>query len=172
MSEATIETDRLILLRPRLQHLERYRAYCASDRARFVGGPFDADKALEKLRAMTEHWALRGFGRYVITLKTTGAAIGHVGALQTDDAAAPEMTWTLWTEAAEGQGYAFEAAQAYLARADIAIGAQDLIARIDARNTRSRALALRLGASLDARAPAPRSMPNAVTYRVPTGGRC
>lgn len=169
MPAETIETERLILVRPENQHLATYVAYCASDRAQFVGGPFDAAKAFEKLCSMAGHWTLRGFGRYVITLRATGEAIGHVGALQIDDATVPEMTWTLWTDAAEGQGYAFEAARAYLAQAAAATGANALIIRINRNNLRSQNLAVRLGASRDMEAPSPHWMPDAVTYHVPTG---
>lgn len=170
MSDDAIETERLILLRPQIQHLATYAAYCRSDRAQFVGGPFDAAKAFEKLCAMAGHWTLRGFGRYVISLRATGETIGHVGALQIDDETVPEMTWTLWTDAAEGQGYAFEAARAYLARAKAATGASALIIRINRNNLRSQNLAVRLGASPDTDAPPPHWMPDAVTYHVQTGG--
>lgn len=116
MRQCRIETPRLILVPPQAQHLDAYVSYCGSERSKFVGGPFDAAKAFEKLCAMAGHWTLRGFGRYVITEKGSGQAIGHVGALQIDLSDPPEMTWTLWSDAAEGQGYAFEAASAYLAQ--------------------------------------------------------
>lgn len=161
-----IETPRLILMPPQAHHLEAYVAYCASDRARFVGGPFDAAKAFEKLSAMAGHWTLRGFGRYVITLRESGQAIGHVGALQTDDAELPEMTWTLWVDDAEGQGYAFEAATAYLAHARPALGVEEMLIRIAAGNARSCRLAERLGASVDATIKAAAWMGDGVTYRI------
>lgn len=169
MPAETIETERLILVRPQMQHLASYVAYCASDRARFVGGPFDAAKAFEKLCAMAGHWTLRGFGRYVITLRDTGEAIGHVGALQIDDSELPEMTWTLWTDEAEGQGYAFEAARAYLAQAAAVTGTTELLIRIDPNNARSHDLAARLEATIDPMAPPP-YRPDVVTYRVRTAG--
>ncbi len=169
MPDPTIETDRLILVRPKKQHLAAYVAFCASDRTEFVGGPFDAAKAFEKLCAMAGHWDLRGFGRYVITLRTSGEAIGHVGALQIDPAVLPEMTWTLWSGAAEGKGYAHEAARAYLAQARVAMGAPELLVRIKRNNLRSHDLAARLGATRDTDASVPHWMPDAVTYRVKTG---
>lgn len=171
MLNRQIETPRLILVLPELWHLEAYVAYCASDRAQFVGGPFSAAKAFEKLCAMAGHWTLRGFGRYVITLKNGGQAIGHVGALQVDHTELPEMTWSLWVDSAEGQGYAFEAAQSYLAQANEFVGARDMLIRIAAENTRSHNLARRLGAVVDDQTPAPPWLPNATTYRLEVQSR-
>lgn len=104
MSDDTLETERLILVRPTMQHLAAYTAFCASDRARFVGGPFDAAKAYEKLCAMAGHWNLRGFGRYVITHRQTGEALGHVGALQIDDIDPPGNDLDLVARRGSGEG--------------------------------------------------------------------
>ena len=161
-----IETPRLTLVSPQAQHLDAYVAYCASDRARFVGGPFDAAKAFEKFCTMAGHWTVRGFGRYVVVLKEGGQAIGHVGALQIDDAELPEMTWTLWTDAAEGQGYAFEAATGYLAHARRLLGVDEMLIRIAAGNARSHRLAERLGASVDTTIKAAAWQGDGVTYRI------
>lgn len=158
-----IETARLDLRRPVATDLPAYVAYCASDRSRFVGGPFDAARAFEKLAAMAGHWDLRGFGRYVMVLE--GRAIGHVGPLQICDAEPPEMTWTLWDGALEGQGFAREAARAVTAHLLDDLGWPDLVLRIARDNAASRQLAERLGA-VPCDAPAPAWMPDALTYRL------
>ena len=106
----TLTTDRLTLRQPEAADLPAYAAYCASDRARFVRGPFSAPQAFEKFAAMIGHWTLRGFGRYVMLRE--GRPIGHVGPLAIDDRDLPELTWALWDAAAEGHGYATEAARA------------------------------------------------------------
>jgi len=94
-----------------------------------------------------------------------GRAIGHVGPLQLLATDPPEMTWTLWDGALEGQGLAREAARAVTAHLLEDLGWSDLILRIAADNTGSRLLAERLGAvAVDA--PAPAWMPDAVTYRL------
>lgn len=158
-----LSTARLVLRRPEAGDFPAYAAYCASDRARFVGGPFDAARAFEKFAAMAGHWDLRGFGRYVMTLE--GQAIGHVGPLQLLGDETPEMTWTLWDPAREGQGYAREAARAVTAHLLDDLGWPGVILRIAADNAASRQLAERLGAvPCDASAPA--WMPGAVTYRL------
>lgn len=150
---------------PHPDHLPAYTAYCQGPRSSFVGGPFDAVKAFDKLCSMSGHWTMRGFGRYVITTRDSGQAIGHVGALQLDPSEPPEMTWTLWDAAFEGQGTAFEAARAYLDHARRVLDCSSLTVRIAADNQRSHALAIRLGAIRTDQGPPP-WMPTAVSYRI------
>lgn len=164
MDSFEIRTERLVLVPPAPAHLAAYTAYCASDRSSFVGGPYTAVQAFEKFAAMAGHWTLRSFGRLVITLKDTGHPIGHVGALQLDASARPEMTWTLWEDAAESKGLAFEASQAFLQHARTDPRLTEMIIRIDTDNTRSHRLARRLGARKDDAAAPPKWMPSAVTY--------
>lgn len=156
----------MILAPPHADHLPAYLAYCTGPRSGFVGGPYTPVQAFDKFCAMAGHWVMRGFGRYVITLRETGRAIGHVGALQIDTDTGPEMTWTLWEDAAEGQGHASEAARAYLGHAAAALPFDHLLVRIDAGNVRSLKLAERLGAVPDDNAKPPAWMPGAVTFRI------
>jgi len=156
-----ISTPRLTLRAPEAGDLGAYTAYCASDRSQYVGGPYNAVQAFDKLAAMIGHWPLRGFGRYVITHDT--GPVGHVGPLQMDDSHAPEMTWTLWDGAHEGQGFASEAADAVRQHLLDEQHWPELIIRIMPNNTASRRLAEKLGAKLSDD-PAPHWMPNAVTY--------
>ncbi|WP_147110599.1 GNAT family N-acetyltransferase [Tateyamaria sp. syn59] len=104
----TLTTDRLTLRQPQASDLPPYTDYCASPRTQFVGGPFDAAQAFDKFAAFAGHWALRGFGRYI--MQQDGAPIGHVGPMQRDHRQPPEFTWTLWDSRYEGQGLATEAA--------------------------------------------------------------
>lgn len=165
-----LETARLILRRPHCTDLPAYRAYCMSDRTRFTGGPFSTAKAFEKLAAMIGHWDMRGFGRVIACDRVSARPIGHVGALQLEDDQPPEMTWTLWSDADEGQGLAFEAAHAYLDHVYHARLFPMLLAHVEPENLRSRNLALRLGAVLDTTATAPTLVwtKTAVTYRFAT----
>ncbi len=156
-------TARLVLRRPEAGDFPAYAAYCTSDRARFVGGPFDATRAFEKFAAMAGHWDLRGFGRYVMTCENE--PIGHVGPLQLMIDEPPEMTWTLWDGALEGKGLAREAASAVTAHLLDDLGWQTVILRIAADNAPSRQLAERLGA-VPCDIPAPAWMPDVVTYRL------
>lgn len=157
----TLSTPRLTLRTPEAGDLPAYTAYCASDRSRFVGGPYSAVQAFDKMAAMIGHWSLRGFGRYVI--EVDGRAAGHVGPLQMDDSHAPEMTWTLWDAAHEGHGYAHEAAKTVASHLMEDQGWRELVIRIMPDNTPSRRLAEKLGAVLTDD-PAPHWMPDATTY--------
>ena len=159
----TLTTDRLTLRQPQAGDLPAYTAYCASDRARFVRGPFTAPEAFDKLAAMIGHWTLRGFGRYVIEHR--GAPIGHVGPMQLGDTSAPELTWTLWDGAAEGHGFATEAAKRVRDHLLTDLGWPELIILVQPDNMPSRRLADRIGANLTDD-PAPDWYPGCLTYRL------
>lgn len=157
-------TSRLVLRRPQVSDLAPYTAYCTSEHARFVGGPFTPGSAFEKLAAMIGHWELRGFGRLVFCERATGRPMGHVGALQVNADDDVEMTWTLWAPDDQGQGYAHEAGRAYLDSARAAYGFSTLIARILPDNHRSLRLARKLGGTVLPGHPAPDWFPDARTY--------
>lgn len=157
----TLTTARLVLRRVQPDDLPVYTAYCASERSVYVRGPFSAFQAFENLATMAGHWDLRGFGRYVMV--SDGQPIGHVGPLQIDGDALPEMTWTLWDGTAEGQGYAFEAARAVLDHLQNDCGWPKLIARVLPENAGSMRLAERLG-GVQGDLPAPHWYPGSVTF--------
>ena len=66
-----------------------------------------------------------------------------------------ELGWTVWSDAAEGKGYAFEAAAAARDHAFGALGWETAVSYIDPDNIRSVALAERLGARHDPEARGP-----------------
>ncbi|MEM9477707.1 MAG: GNAT family N-acetyltransferase [Pseudomonadota bacterium] len=158
-----LTTDRLILRQPETRDLAAYTAYCASDRSRFVRGPFSEAEAFDTFAAIIGHWTLRGFGRYV--MEREGRAIGHVGPLALPAAEAPEFTWTLWDGAAEGQGFATEGALAVKAHLLGDLGWPQMMIRIQPDNTASCRIAERIGAVLTG-APAPAWYPGALTYQL------
>jgi len=158
----TLDTARLHLRPPQASDLPAYTAYCASDRSRFVRGPFSAAEAFDKFAAITGHWTLRGYGRYVMTRQ--GHPIGHVGPLHLDTAEPAEMTWTLWDAGSEGQGYATEAARSVWAHL-CAAGWDEMIIRIQPDNHGSVAIARRIGA-VQTDETAPDWYPGALTFRL------
>ena len=171
MSTHLAPTARLSFRLPVLTDLPVYTAYCASPRTTFVGGPYDDVKAFKKLCAMIGHWALRGFGRYVIVSRETGRPLGHMGALQLSPTNVPEMTWTLWHGDDEGHGYITEACEAYLHHARTDLAMPHMVARIYEDNHASRAVAARLGAVHDPNATPPDWMPGGLTYHFDLEGR-
>ncbi|WP_158274068.1 GNAT family N-acetyltransferase [Allosediminivita pacifica] len=163
MPRTVLRTERLVLRRPQAGDLSAFIAYATSDRARFVLGPFDESRAFDKFASMSGHWDLRGFGRYVI--EHDGRPVGHVGPLQMRAGTVPEMTWSLWQDAAEGRGIATEATRAVVAHLLEDCGWPELIMRVLPENAASLRVAERLGAQRTDK-PAPEWYPGALTFRV------
>ncbi|MGA0541109.1 GNAT family N-acetyltransferase [Neotabrizicola sp. VNH66] len=145
MKSVSLTTDRLVLRPPMAEDCGAYLAYATSDRTRFVGGPRDRFAAIEKFAGMIGHWALRGYGRLILTNRATGAALGHVGPLNFADEEVPELTWTLWTATAEGQGIASEAALAACRWIARDLGFARAVTSIHRDNIASQRIATRLG---------------------------
>ena len=145
----TLETERLILRAPGPQDWPASAAFLASGRARFVGGPADEGQAWRIFGHVVGHWVLRGFGLFVFCDKARDRALGTAGPWYPATWPEGEIGWTLWHAEDEGQGYAFEAAQAARAHAYGALGWQTAVSYIAPDNARSIALAERLGAVRD-----------------------
>lgn len=165
MVAETLISPRLALRPPGASDLDAYTRYCQSPRTAFAGGPFTEVNAFEKLAEMIGHWAIRGHGRYV--LERDGEPIGHAGPLSIGPGT-PELTWSLWTDAAERHGYATEAAKTvadHLLK-DCNWPVLDILIQKD--NTASHAVAGRLGARHTDRA-APDWYPGCITYELDAG---
>ncbi len=145
----TVETERLRLRCPRLDDFEAYAAFRTSDRAIHLGGPNTRTQAFDKLGEIIGHWHLRGYGRWMVADKTTDEPLGVVGPFFPDDWPEPEIAWSVFA-AAEGRGVAFEAAQASLRYVYHTLGWTTAISCTTPDNTRSQALAHRLGATREA----------------------
>ena len=141
-----LETERLRLRAPRAEDFETYAAFYASPRSRFVGGPLSRGDAWRSFAAMHGHWALRGFGLWMVERREDGALVGRVGLLEPEGWPEPEIAWTLF-EGCEGRGYATEAARAARAHAAQALGRPRAISLIAPANAASAAVARRLGAA-------------------------
>jgi RimJ/RimL family protein N-acetyltransferase len=94
------------------------------------------------------HWVLRGYGLWVVEETETGKFVGRVGLLQPEGWPSLEVGWGIhpnfW-----GKGYATEAARASAQWAFTHLECDSLISIIDPRNDPSKAVAIRLGESLD-----------------------
>lgn len=144
----TVETDRLRLRAPRWSDFEAYAAFCASPRSAGVGGPYSRDAAFTRLTAVIGHWQLRGFGRWLVADRDTDAPLGIVGPFRPEDWPEPEIAWSVF-EAAEGRGVAYEAALAARRYAYDVLGWTTAVSLTTPDNTRSIALAQRMGATRD-----------------------
>lgn len=139
-----IETERLRLREPRETDIPAVIAFYASDRARFIGGPMEPHHAFRSYTAALGHWLLRGYGFWMVADKDTDAPLGRVGFLYGEGWHEPELGWHVF-EGAEGKGIAFEAARAARAYGAANLGLDGVISYVNPANTRSRALAQRLG---------------------------
>lgn len=143
-----VETARLTLRAPEAADFEAYAAFRASARSVTVGGPFDRQAAFNQFTAIIGHWQLRGFGRWLVAERDTGAPVGIVGLHHPDDWPEPEVAWSVF-DGAEGKGYAAEAARAARDYGYDVLGWTTLASLIVPTNARSLALAARLGAVRD-----------------------
>ncbi|MEL7093699.1 MAG: GNAT family N-acetyltransferase [Pseudomonadota bacterium] len=143
----TLETERLILRAPRLSDYEVLEPIWRTDRAVYIGGPFNEEDAWLDFCQAVASWVLRGIGYWVVTLKN-GTVLGFVGiGAETSD---PELEfgWLLTAEA-EGHGYATEAARTVHGYAFGTLGLKTLISFVERGNAASIRLAQRLGAVED-----------------------
>jgi len=164
-----LETDRLILRAPGPQDFEPIAAFYASERSHLVGGPKPVGGAWHFLTFMRGHWAMRGFGMWTLTDKTNAAGLGMVGLYYPVGWPEREIGWHIWDQNSEGHGFAAEAATAVLRYARDSLNLRTLVSYIRPDNTRSIALAKRLGATLDPQGEPPEGPPCQV-WRHPLRG--
>ncbi len=139
-----LQTERLTLRAPRWDDFDAYAAYRASDRAKLLGGPYTRAQAFDQLAEIIGHWTLRGYGRWMVADRETDQPLGIVGLFYPEDWPEPEIAWSVF-EAGEGRGIAYEAAMASRAYAHDTLGWTTAVSLIDPSNTRSVALARRMG---------------------------
>lgn len=144
----TLTTERLTLRAPQMSDLDTYVEFRLSERSRLIGGPFPPETAMMSLSAIVGHWLLRGFGRWIIADRTNDQPMGIVGPYYPAEWPEPEIAWTVFGNA-EGLGIAFEAANAALDFAYDVLNWPTAVSCVSVDNTRSRALAKRLGARRD-----------------------
>ena len=97
--------------------------------ARYAGGkPLSEEETWTKLLRYVEHWALLGFGYWVVEDKSSGKFVGEVGFAnykrdtQQSLEGIPEAGWVLAREA-HGTGYATEAVRAAMGWGEAHFGA-------------------------------------------------
>jgi len=163
----SLATTRLTLRQLTAADWEPYRDFYMSERARAVGGPDNLGKAWRIFAAQLGQWQIHGFGMWAITLKDAETTVGIVGAWFPADWPEKGIDWMIFAPELEGKGIAFEAATAAIAHAYQTLGWKTAVSYIAPDNTRSIALAERLGARLDPNAPNPRPDNPCLVYRHP-----
>lgn len=148
-SGPTLQTERLTLRVPQSTDYGAFEAFQTSARAAALGWQMDETALQVFWHKQFGHWVMLGFGWFVMERRADGAAIGYVGLQQPVGQPEPELGWTIWPDEAQGCGYAFEGAQTVLSYAYDTLGYDTLPSFIAPDNTRSAALAQRLGARKD-----------------------
>jgi RimJ/RimL family protein N-acetyltransferase len=140
-----VETGRLILRAPHRDDLQPMADFFATERSHYVGGPRDTFATWQSFVSRLGHWMLNGYGLWHLTEKATGAFIGWTGFIFAPGWQEPELGWTLF-EQAEGKGLATEACRAARSFGAQRFGLDRVVSHIDPANSRSLALAERVGA--------------------------
>ena len=159
-----IDTDRLHLRPPELGDFPVVADILASPRSEGMDGPMSREDAWYEFIQMTATWALRGHGYWTVTDRTSGEVLGFAGLGFEPGDREPELGYFL-TEAAEGHGFASEAAAAIRDFGFGRLGLASMVSYIFRDNARSIALARRLGAVEDT--PDDWHEPQSVVYRHP-----
>jgi|SRR5689334_5470394 RimJ/RimL family protein N-acetyltransferase len=121
------------------------------DVTRYIGGrPFTREEAWARLLRYLGHWALLGFGYWVVRETATNRFVGEVGfvdyqrEIEPSLEHAPEIGWVL-SPAVHGQGFATEAVSAIIAWGESRFPGARTVCLIDPGNTPSLRVAEKCG---------------------------
>lgn len=140
-----LQTERLRLRPWRDTDHPLLAKFYASEDARFVGGPLDADDTWRRMAMFVGHWTLRGFGNWVIEEKASGRQAGYTGLWHPFGWPEREIIWIVF-EDFRGRGYAIEAARSAREHAYRRHGWPTAVSYISPDNHPSANVAKRLGA--------------------------
>ncbi len=143
-----LESGGLRMRAPRPSDFDAYAEFCGSARSASVGGPYTRTQAMHRFVGLLGHWGFYGYGRWMVADARTDAPLGVVGLMNEEDWPEPEIAWSVFAEA-EGRGVAYEAALIARRYAYEELGWSTVISCTTPDNTRSEALARRLGAVED-----------------------
>lgn len=149
----SIDTARLHLRAPRIDDFSVYAEITAGPRGVHILDEPTREAAWLDFAQMVATWVLRGHGLWAVQTKADDAVIGFVLLGFEPGDHEPELGY-MFREAAEGQGFANEAAIAARDFGFDMLGLPSLVSTIDPDNHRSCRLAERLGASRDSAAEA------------------
>jgi len=147
MNVPTVETERLYLREIRPSDLDAFaRLNAHPDFVRYfgTGNPLSRWESWNVAAMLAGHWALYGFGFWMVEEKGTQAFVGRVGVWHPEGWPGTEIGWGIAPEY-WGRGYATEAAAASMQWAFEHLDIDELISVIHPDNEASKKVALRLG---------------------------
>ncbi|HYD11809.1 MAG TPA: GNAT family N-acetyltransferase [Allosphingosinicella sp.] len=147
-----LETARLILRPFEESDLDaQARAMGDPEVMRYLGAnPLSREDTWRRMLCAPGLWTLVGFGYWAVVARDDGRYLGQLGFADFKRDMTPsiegllEIGW-IFAPAAQGQGYATEAAQAALAWADAVLAPDEVVAIIDAENAPSIRVAEKIG---------------------------
>lgn len=168
-----IKTERLVLRGHSLQDFETLHAMWTEPTAyrHITGRPSTREESWSRLLRYLGHWALLGYGYWVLEERSTGAFMGEMGFadyqrdIEPPFDGRPELGWILKT-AAHGKGYATEALTAITSWGDAHFGGKETACMIAPENTASIRVAEKIG-FLKKLATTYKGEPTLVFYRSP-----
>ncbi|MGR3290674.1 MAG: GNAT family N-acetyltransferase [Paracoccaceae bacterium] len=169
MLAPTLTTARLILRANTMADFDAMVPVMASDHVRYMGGPMDREAAWKTFCSEIVQCSLRGHGAWAIEVRETGAFLGQISIIKPPHFPETEIGWVILPDA-QGKGYVSEAARAALDFAFGTLGLKTLVSYIERENTRSIALAERLGAVPDPSATPAYPEDDDIIYRHSTAG--
>jgi RimJ/RimL family protein N-acetyltransferase len=149
-----IETDRLRLRRHVADDLkESWAMWSDPDVYRHIlPAPSNEQQAWSRILAYVGHWAIAGFGSWVVEERSTGVFVGEIGFadfkrdVTPSIRGVPEIGWVL-RSSQHGKGYATEGVRAALTWADEHLSAARTVCLIHPENTASIHVAEKVGFS-------------------------
>lgn len=160
-----LETERLVLRGPEPEDYPNFQATFSSYRSRFMGGPLNPYETWMLYAAEIGHWAIRGYGMWMIHDRKTDETLGMAGGWKPAQWPEAEIAWIIWPEKS-GHGFALEATHAARKYFYTELGWDGAVSYLDPKNLDSIRLAERLGAKKDKTAATVDG--NDVVYRHPT----
>lgn len=149
----TLETARLYLRAPRIEDFPYYAEIACGTRGVHLLEEASRENAWFDFSQMVANWVLRGHGIWAVVAKAEDRVAGFALLGFEPGDLEPELGY-MFRDWAEGHGLAAEAATAARDHGFETLGLPTLVSTIDHENTRSAALAERLGAVRDATAEA------------------
>ena len=150
-SSASLETDRLFLAVPTLDDFEEMLAMWSDVNVAgpIIGRPLTEEEVWARLHRIVGHWALMGFGHWIVREKHGGKFSGELGFFKFKRKLGPEFDdaheigW-MFTADSQGKGYATEAAKAGLTWLERDGQCRETVCLIPPENVASLALANKL----------------------------